>query len=242
MARYFKVLRDYQSAQRPSIGHGYKAGQILRGSNVGEGSVDLRGATTADEVFGRAPSEVTLSATYGQTLSLEDVAEVFPIADWRELKTGVSYQADRDIRSNIGYIIKAGDVFLCADSCHDDSAGMYEEHGQYPQFSIKGTNQYYTEKGNAGVKIYALEQVDTEPTKGYDVKQVVAAKVEGGVALKADVKPQKRTKPIYEVQLADGTSVLRTKDRDRARRMKATLGGKEKGVTIQQYNHTKEIR
>ncbi|WYV99050.1 hypothetical protein Amme3_00054 [Pseudomonas phage vB_PpuM-Amme-3] len=234
--RHFMVKNDYQSKQRPRIMHGYKAGQVLEGLLTVAGSeVSLYGPTKADLVFGETPTNYCLSESYSQGLCIHDVVEVLPITDWRDLKTGSSYVADADIESNIGNVIKAGEVFLCDDSCHDDNQGVYERYGQYPQFSANGTNQYYFEKGNKGVKLFEVQTVDNKP-EVVDTTEIKDTLVEG------DTKaPQKRTKPIYEVQY-NGQAVLLTKNRDKARRLKADLGGKEKGAIIMQYNAVKEIR
>lgn len=231
MTQYYQVLRDYKSAQRPDIMHGYKAGQILVGRNDDGDTVDLYGATQSDEVFGSPPCSASLKDTYGQTLRVTDVVEVTKV-NQRDLKVGDKIVFDKDIASNIGYGAKAGEVCDVGevDADHDQPlwlSGAFNPCGLW--FRDRELNQ-------VGIFLLPREEekdVDAEP----EVVHTTEIKVEGEIK----EAPKPRTRPIYEVQL-QGAVVLRTASRDKARKLKAKLGGKEKGAIIMQYNAVKEIR
>lgn len=54
--------------------------------------------------------------------------------------------------------------------------------------------------------------------------------------------PTARVKYLYSVELADGTKITSTQDREYAREIKSHLGGKKEGVIIMAYAPVKEIR
>lgn len=228
MTQYFQVLRDYKSAQRPDIMHGYKAGQILVGYRNG-GNVNLYGPTKSDKVFGEKPCSFSTSDEYNQTLSLEDVVEVLKVSH-RQLKAGDQIVFDKTTPSNIGYSVNAGDVCYVVEVDQTEQPLLLS--GQ-----IHPTGLWFRARDLMEVGIYRLphkeKEVDTEP----QLEDTVETKSEGEV----EETPKPRTKPIYEVQLK-GVAVFRTPSRDNARKLKAKLGGKEKGAIIMQYNAVKEIR
>jgi len=236
MTQYFMVLRDYQSEQRPRIMHGYKAGQILTGY-ADSRNVYLSGATTAELVFGRpacSESKWAKSDNYSQCLHACDVVEMeivsldkLGVGDVAYTKNYLPSNIAEDGSENSQYGVVAGGVFtvLAIDN------GSEHYHLQFGETFDNGL--WFVQrhlKVATFFRVKKLEKaVDTEQKPQYTVKH----KAE-------EVKP--RTKVVYEVQLSDGTSILLTKNRKRARAIKATLGGKEKGVVIIQYNAHKEVR
>lgn len=236
MTRYYQVLRDYKSAQRPQVMHGYKAGQILVGRNDDGDTVDLYGATKSDKVFGSAPCKACLDDTYGQTLRLVDVLPL-EVVTIDQLVEGDTIVFNEQVKSNIGYGPEVG------EHCKVD---IIDEDHQTPVHLTGVFNTYglwFTRKALEAATIFRVKKiveqvVDAEP----EVVHTTEIKVEQQARVEGEVKaPEPRTKPIYEV-LAKGVSVLKTKDRQKARKLKARLGGKANGVIIMQYNATKEIR
>lgn len=231
MARYFRVLRDYESEQRPRIMHGYKAGQILRGIQSEGGTVDLRGPTTAEKVFGSDPCKLSLSDQYSQTLRLDDVEEV-EVVTIEQLAKGDTIYFEKPTICNVGNQ---------SDPCVPALAAAYVQEND-------GSDQPLRLSGKWHASGLWFRQRDLEQTRIFRVKKIVEEGVDATPEVvhtteidkpKADPKP--RTRPIYEVQF-HGAVVLRTASRDKARKLKAKLGGKEKGAIIMQYNAAKEIR
>lgn len=232
MTQYYQVLRDYKSVQRPAIVHGYKAGQILRGVPRGT-TVDLIGATKSDLVFGSAPCGECLKDTYVQTLRLTDVLEL-EVITIEQLAEGETIVFNEKVKSNIGYGPEAGE-HCKVDAVDEDPLTPVHLTGDFNTFGLWFTRKALEAATIFRVKKIVGEVVDAEPEVVHTT-EIKADKVEGEVKA-----PEPRTKPIYEV-LAKGVSVLKTKDRQKARKLKARLGGKANGVIIMQYNATKEIR
>lgn len=234
MARYFRVLNDYKSEQRPRIMHGYKAGQILRGVVNESGTVDLRGPTTAEKVFGSAPCKLCLSERYSQTLRLQDVEEV-EVVEVDQLVRGDTIYFEKPTICNVGNQ---------SDPCVPALAAAYVQEND-------GTSQPLRLSGKWHTSGLWFRQRDLEQTRIFRVKKIVEEVIDAEpevvhtteIKVSGEIKeaPKPRTRPIYEVQY-QGAVVLRTASRDKARKLKARLGGKEKGAIIMQYNAVKEIR
>lgn len=225
MAQYFQVLRDYKSAQSPGVMHGYKAGQILRGVPRGT-MVDLFGATKADLVFGAEPSGNCLKETYSQGLRAVDVLEL-EVITIDQLAEGDTIVFNEKVKSNIGYGPEAGE-HCKVDVVDEDHLTPVHLTGDFNTYGL-----WFTRKALEAATIFRVKKmVDAEP----EVVHTTEITVEGEVKA-----PKPRTRPIYEVQF-HGAVVLRTASRDKARKLKAKLGGKEKGAIIMQYNAVKEIR
>lgn len=232
MARYFRVLHDYKSEQCPRIRHGYKAGQILLGEPRGT-VVDLFGATKSDLVFGQPPCEDCLSVTYQQGLSLFDVEEV-EVVGVSQIERGDTIYFEKPTICNVGNQ---------SDPCVPAEAAAYVR-------SRDDSNQPLLLSGQWHTSGLWFRQRDLEQTRIFRKKKIVEEYVDATpevvhtteITVEGEVKaPKPRTRPIYEVQF-HGAVVLRTASRDKARKLKAKLGGKEKGAIIMQYNAAKEIR
>lgn len=234
MARYFRVLRDYKSKRpEPRILHGYKAGQILIGRNEDGYTVDLYGATKSDLVFGSEPCEEYLSTTYSQTLHLSDVEEV-EVVQVEQIVPGDTIYFEKATICNVGRY---------SDPCVPAEAAAYvdQNDGSSQPLRLSGkwhtTGLWFRQRDLEQTRIFRVKKISEE---GVDATPEVVHTTE--ITVEGEVKaPKPRTKPIYEVQY-NGQSVLKTKDRSKARRLKADLGGKEAGAIIMQYNAAKEIR
>lgn len=235
MTQYFMVLRDYQSEQRPRIMHGYKVGQILAEHmpSVEGAAVGLEGPTTAELVFGQPADSYCRSDDYSQCLHASDVVEM-EIVSLDKLEVGdVAYTKDylpsniaKEGSENKKYGVVAGGVFTVLEIDHDST------HSHLLKGETFDNGLWFVQRDLKAATFFREKKiVDNVITPQYTVEH------------KAEkVKPKPRTKAVYEVQLGDGTSILCTKSRKRARSVKASLGGKEKGVVIIQYNAHKEVR
>lgn len=168
-----------------------------------------------------------VTATKGgvtQYLAIEDIVEVRQVA-FEDLLQGNTYTLVGELVSNIGTKLTSKPVTV-KRSCEDET-------GDKMFLDDDGSIVWFYPCDNERAKFFE-EKVAQESKPVYDAPSLTET-----TEAPASVP---RKKVIYEVVSGDGTTVHRTKNRKKAREIKAILGGKESGAVIHLYALEKEIR
>lgn len=201
----------------------------------------------------RVPSNDGTGRIINQNINFLDMIEVEEVK-WQDINKGDFIVTDKPFLNNLGGSFKPGYIAKVHRKCvgksaindQCDLAIEDEDMGgfgiwSYQSHAVESEATIYRIIGDtSGLKDFQ-EIVDTPREGVYDAQPQQEEATEEVIELVVldEVKPRKKV--IYEV-VAKGESVLMTKSRKIARRLKAKLGGKESGVVVLKYDLDKEIR